>query len=388
MLLRLCVLVAIVPSAWAAFVQQATLVGSDAVWVPNHCSCVGNGVLQGVGVAISANGATAVIGGSGDSVGGAVWVFIRNNAGWVQQGPKLPGVDAVGSAAFGSAVAVSADGNTALAGGPFDSSIGAIWVFTRVGSVWTQQGNKLVGSGVKESFGWAVALSADGNTAVAAGATATGGALWVFTRNHGLWTQQGDPLTGAGIGYGLATSVAISGDGNTIIAGGAGALVFTRNNGGWSQQGGRLNGNDSVGQGYAGWSVALSSDGNTAMVGAPDDDGFLGASWIFTRTSGVWTQQGSKLTAPHVLGDPKPGLSASLSADGNTALSSVYVFTRDRMGVWSLSGFLPMGWASMVLSADAHTVVVGDPGFNFGAGESFVLATHQAIPPVRRPGRR
>jgi len=65
-----------------------------------------------------------------------------------QQGPKLVGTGA-GSAGpeQGSSVAVSADGNTAIVGGPFDNSgAGAAWVFTRAGGAWTQQ-MKLVGTG-------------------------------------------------------------------------------------------------------------------------------------------------------------------------------------------------------------------------------------------------
>src|SRR6516225_5127103 len=67
---------------------------------------------------------------------------------FAQQGPKLVGIGAVGNASQGSSVSLSADGNTAIVGGPGDNSnIGAAWVFTRSGGVWTQQGDKLVGTG-------------------------------------------------------------------------------------------------------------------------------------------------------------------------------------------------------------------------------------------------
>jgi len=66
-----------------------------------------------------------------------------------QQGHKLVGSGvAVGPSEQGNSVAVSADGNTAIVGGPYDgvgnSSVGAAWVFTRSNGVWTQQGSKLV----------------------------------------------------------------------------------------------------------------------------------------------------------------------------------------------------------------------------------------------------
>src|SRR5262245_36998681 len=122
-----------------------------------------------------------------------------------QQGPKLVGTGAVESANQGMSVALSADGNTAIVGGPGANnadrdrspsvgSAGAAWVFTRSGSFWTQQGNKLVGTtsefgGGLWSQGAAVGLSADGNTAIVGGPSdnRTTGAAWVFTRSGGVW---------------------------------------------------------------------------------------------------------------------------------------------------------------------------------------------------------
>jgi hypothetical protein len=55
---------------------------------------------------------------------------------------------AVGIARQGHSVALSADGKHAIVGGPYDNSyIGAAWVYSRVGTVWSQRGNKLVGTG-------------------------------------------------------------------------------------------------------------------------------------------------------------------------------------------------------------------------------------------------
>jgi hypothetical protein len=111
----------------------------------------------------------------------------------------------------GYSVALSADGNTALAGGFQDNTgVGAVWVFTRdsIGN-WHQQGNKLVGTGAVGVAlqGWSVALSGDGDTALLGGpqddpgaisaVTGQGGAVWVFTRDSsGNWHQQGNKLVG------------------------------------------------------------------------------------------------------------------------------------------------------------------------------------------------
>jgi hypothetical protein len=63
---------------------------------------------------------------------GATWVFTRNNGVWTQQGSKLVGTGAVGKAHQGISVALSADGNTAISGGESDNSgVGAAWVFVQ-----------------------------------------------------------------------------------------------------------------------------------------------------------------------------------------------------------------------------------------------------------------
>jgi hypothetical protein len=152
---------------------------------------------------LSADGNTAIVGGAADSSGiGAAWVFIRNGGVWTQQGPKLVGTGAVGAAQQGNSVALSADGNTAVIGGNIDNAnAGAAWVFTRSGGVWTQQGAKLVGTGAAGAAGqgFSVALSADGNTMLSGGIADGGlGATWVFTRSGGVWTQQGSKLVGTG----------------------------------------------------------------------------------------------------------------------------------------------------------------------------------------------
>ena len=248
----------------------------------------------------------------------------------IQQGPKLVGSGAVGSAEQGYAVALSADGNTAIVGGPFDNSqAGAAWAFTRSGGVWTQQGAKLVGTGAavgNANQGNSVALSADGNTAIVGGPN--DGAAWVFTRSNGVWTQQGAKLVGTGaVGGALqGISVALSADGNTAIVGGAGdnsnigaVWVFTRSGGVWTQQGSKLVGTGAVGNARQGISVALSADGNTAIVGGNGDNSNTGAAWVFTPSGGVWSQQGNKLVGTGAtLG--AQGKSVAVSADGNTAI--------------------------------------------------------------------
>jgi hypothetical protein len=265
---------------------------------------VGTGAVgpaqQGRSVALSADGDTAVVGGEeDDSLVGAAWVYTRTAGVWTQQGQKLVGAGAVGPARQGISVALSADGNTAVVGGMGDSgNVGGAWVYTRTAGVWTQQGPKLVGTGaVGPAFqGISVALSADGNTAVVGGEGDSHflGAAWVYTRTAGVWTQQGPKLVGADavIFTNGGTAVALSADGNTAVVGGmgdgtlvlvGGAWVYTRTAGVWTQQGPKLVGTGAVGPAAQGLSVALSADGNTAVVGGPLDDGEVGAAWVYTR---------------------------------------------------------------------------------------------------------
>jgi hypothetical protein len=55
--------------------------------------------------------------------------------------------------------------------------------------------------------------------------------------------------------------------------------------------------------------VGLSSDGNTLAVGGDRDNSNIGATWIFTRSGGIWTQQGSKLVGTGYSGTPYQGMS-------------------------------------------------------------------------------
>jgi hypothetical protein len=338
----------------------------------------------------------------------------------IQQGSKLTGGGVTGPySQFGYSVALSADGNTALIGGPYDSSqVGAAWVFTRSGSTWTPP--NLTGTGANEIgngwFGFSVALSADGNTALIGGPNdnSYAGAAWVFTRSGSTWTPQGPKLTGTGTGATanaqFGSSVALSADGNTALIGGAGdntnagaALVFTRAGATWTPQTTtKLTGANEIGNGYFGGSVALSGDGNTALIGGSNDNG-VGAAWVFTRAVSTWTLQGAKLagTASGASANADFGFSVALSADGNTALIGAYndnggvgtaglgtawVFTRSgstwppqgtKLNANDESGHGYFG-NSVALSADGNTALIGGYADNSMAGAAWAFVAPAA----------
>ena len=131
----------------------------------------------------------------------------------------------------------------------------------------------------------------------------------------------------------FAGRVAISADGNTALIGGyydnsgtGAAWVFTRSGSTWTQDGPKLTAGDETGWGNFGDSVSLSADGTIALIGGRSDGGpgndnpGSGAAWVFTRSGSTWTQDGSKLTASGVSTPSGFGTSVSISGDGSTAL--------------------------------------------------------------------
>ncbi len=386
-------------TSYPSIQQGSKLVGTGAV----------GKAWQGSSVSISADGNTAIVGGGNDNSGtGTIWVYTRSGGVWTQQGNKLVGSGAIGLARQGF-VAISADGNTAIVGGTGDNNgIGAAWIFTRSGGIWTQQGNKLVGTGAVGptyvSQGSSVSISADGNTAIVGGSGDNNhtGATWVFTRSNGVWSQQGNKLVGTGYSelVSQGNTVAISADGNTVIVAGATdsngagpAWIFTRTDSIWTQQGNYLVGTGSTGSANQQISVSISADGNTAIVGGTTVNSGQGAAWIFTRSGGVWSQQGNWLVGQGVVSQVSLGSSVSISADGNTAIvggvgdnnntGAVWVFTR-LAGVWTQEGNKLVGTGaigqafqgmSVSLSADGNTVIVGGDGDNSLTGASYIFAS-------------
>jgi IPT/TIG domain/FG-GAP repeat len=343
---------------------------------------------------------------------------------------KLTASDESGGGLFGYSVALSADGNTALIGGPRDSThFGAVWAFVRSPSgEWAQQGPKLTGSeqggeGGGEhcgdvpgeesdscSFGRAVALSADGNTALVgsphdsrfepeAGKWVQNvGAAWVFTRSDGKWTQQGPKITGgeeAGEGR-FGRSVALSADGNTALMGGSSdiaghgaAWVFARSSDGtWTQSSHKLTASEEVGEARFGGSVALSGDGRTALIGGPGDRAYDGAVWVFKAEGSRWMQR-AKLTGGASGGAGHFGYRVALSADGGTALVGARAEAGGHGAAWVFSqaesGWLEQGelqgageegeefGSSVTLSANGNVALVGAPHANGSKGSTWLF---------------
>jgi hypothetical protein len=367
----------------------------------------------GYSVAMSGDGRTILVGGPGDDGRrGAVWVFVRTHTGWVEQGPKLVGGRFTKRGdLFGASVALSRSGNVALVGAPgYNGFAGTVWVFRRVHGVWGS-GVELVplGETGAAAFGWAVSLSGDGQTALVGGPDDDmpkgyqgymgKGAAWVFSARQSMWIQEGSKLTGSSetpLGD-FGASVAIDGNGRAALvgafwaSGGFGfAWLFAPSHGTW-QQLGRARPNDGNGLAQFGGGLALSGDGSRALITGPGDHGNRGALWTFSRDAPTWKQDGAKLVAPAGAAHPHFGISVAVSADGQRALvttlpsrthhGAAFLYTRTKSRKWELEGqAVPTGrladdtlfGANSAMSASGQSFVLGGPAVGGKRGAVWV----------------
>jgi hypothetical protein len=358
----------------------------------------------GTSLALSADGQTALVGAPGDNgLVGAVWAFTRQGTEWSQQGAKLTVPEEEGEGklcasepgecGLGAAVALSADGNTALVGAPRQhGEAGAVWVFTRSGATWTLSQQLTAGPEEKGKgrFGRGLALSADGDVALVGAPKDNGnnGAVWAFTRTGSAFAHEGPKMTGlqqTGEGY-FGRSVALSADGNTALIGSpvdnghiGAAWAFVNTGVKWNQAGGKITGAGEAGEGRFGFSVAISADGKTGLVGGRTDEGGAGAAWALTRGETGWTGQGAKLVPSDASGASGFGNSVALSADGNAALiggprdaatlGAAWVFIREGE-TWSQQG---------------EKLVPGEAGASASFGASVALSANDASALIAAP---
>ncbi len=285
------------------------------------------------GSSVSLSGDTALVAADcDDNAKGAVYVFTSTNGVWSQQ-QKLTADNPAAGDYFGHSGAVS--GDTAVIGAVReDVSTGAVYIFTRTNGVWSQQ-QKLTGddSDTGDYFGCSAAVSGD-TAAVGAGfENNKNGAVYIFTRTgDGVWTKQAKLTDDEGAdGKQFGWSVSLSGD--TLAVGAVrdddngiksgSAYIFTRMNGMWSQQQKLLAGDGNSGDAF-GQSVSLSED--SVLIGAHYNDDKVetsgaGSAYVFTRMNGVWSQQ-QKLTASDGATYDRFGWSVSIS--GDTALIGAF----------------------------------------------------------------
>jgi FG-GAP repeat/IPTL-CTERM motif len=282
------------------FVQQVRLTASDAAAGDNF----------GVRVDLSSNGAVALVSAPGDDCGagvdcGAGYVFVRSQSGWSQQA-KLTASDAEIQANFGHDVALSGNGSTALlkatsshCGGP--ARCGAVYVFRRTGGSWTQEA-RLTFATYSQIGVRTMALSEDGEKALVGdpfdcsetGGNSICGSVHVLARSGGSWIEEARLSIEEAYLFGF--SVDLSKDGTTALVGlnshheepsgtSVAAYVLVKSGGEWSLQQRLTTSSEIYGETY--FEVTLSGDGQTALVSAPYF-GFACSPDAQAEVTGLW----------------------------------------------------------------------------------------------------
>ena len=301
-------------------------------------------------IAMSRDGSTIVAGsrltnpgGIGDA--GAAYIYKLVGGSYVYQ-QEISASDKAVSDHFGRSVAISSDGTTIIVGSNQDddgaSTQGSAYIFDWNGSTWSQT-QKFVQSDTlaNSEFGWSVAMSDDGTVAAIGaayhdnpGGTAVinGGAVYIFTKSGGTWSQTqkmyaSDYITQAN--QALGYNISMAGDGSMVVAGAlyndttvqdsGAAYVFVKSGGVWPVTETQiLKTSDAATSDTGGWSVSTSQNGDRIIYGAPYDDdnqGNSGSIYIFDRSNGTWTQ--TKKYANHASsGATYFGKATAVSSDG------------------------------------------------------------------------
>ncbi len=334
----------------------------------------------GTSVAISGNGSTLAVGvpfedGAGGINStpddehldaGAVYVFIATGSGWQQQAY----IKATGGASgdwFGHAVALSQDGNTLAVGAPHRdpggaATAGAVFVFVRSGSAWTQQAMvKASNFDAADELGSSVALSNDGNRLVVGAPLEDGsntgvnqtvnelstdaGAAYIFQRSATTWSPTPAYLKASNTAtmHRFGTTVAMSGDGATVAVGtisessdqtgvdpvsggggtvlGSGAVYLYNYTSSWAFTS-RIKADPSGLNWNFGAALALSQTGTVLAVGMPGDStggGTRTGSVIVYKHLSAWVQA-ARLAASNAALNDLFGTSVALSRDGTKIL--------------------------------------------------------------------
>ena len=306
----------------------------------------------GHSVVASADGLTVVVGAYlGDGIirnSGSAYVFTKQANGNYFQAQKLLTSDGVVQDYFGCSVAISADGLVvvvgAFSGGDEGSGTGVTYVFTKQANGSYLQTQKLLASdGIfGDAFGNSVAISGDGSTIVVSANCdddkgPDSGSAYIFTKQPNGSYLETQKLLGSDGASGdfFGGSVAVSGDGSTLVVGAYGdddkgpdsgsAYIFTKQTDGNYLQTQKLSTSDGAVQDYFGCSVAISADGTTVAVGAFTGGGEgTGTVYVFTKQADGSYLETQKLVATDGAAYDSFGISVAVSENGSTVVIGAY----------------------------------------------------------------
>lgn len=346
---------------------------------------------SGQAVDISSDGATVIVGAPrAGSFGGQVSVFQFDGSGWAQLGSDIDGNP---GEVLGEGVAISADGTRIVVGG---SSIGQ--VFDWDGSSWNQSGSFSTGPITDVDI-------SDSGDRVVFSSWGPGSTPVVQVSTYELvgssWNLLGAVLDGGHSGSDNGTSVALSGDGSTVIVGAPDfiaapglARIFRWDGAAWQQLGSDLQSSE---VGY-GWAVDIANDGNTVVVGSSGQT--FGSSApsvaeVHRWNGSAWVQLGADFQSVSLGIDPFGGLDifdtngrgVGLSGDGNSVVIGAPAFGSSFPGMvrafdwdgtaWAQSGLDLIGEAngdsfgdSVAMSSDGSRIVAGAPRNDGGGSDA------------------
>jgi hypothetical protein len=234
------------------------------------------------GISAAMTALTLVVGATGASSNrGAAYVFENSGGTWSQTG-KLTASDASASANFAQSVAIS--GTTVAAGAMQAGGSGAVYLFDRSGGLWTQT-QKLVPSDPVNGAQFGAFVGIDGTRLLtsAIGADGTNGAVYAFALSGGTWSQTqrltvADAAFGS-LGYGLSMAGTNAVFGASSFSGYRGkAYVFKFGGASWSQSY-QLVASDVAPDMQYGYPSVISAD--STVIGAPGAGSASGAVYVY-----------------------------------------------------------------------------------------------------------
>lgn len=296
----------------------------------------------GYSVALSGDGLRAVIGAPFANGEGKVYLFLWDGTNYIQETILTAADGAVGDD-FGSAVSIDYYSTRVVVGAPNAdfaaiTSIGAVYVFSRSGSAWSQEA-KLQDTGNVAStlLGCSVSIVDNGDRLIAGASgytdTIKTGAVYVYARTGTIWYQEerlvpSDAAADDSFGH----SAEISGDSTRMIGGSYGgddlasntgkAYIFKRAGTTWTEEA-KLTASDRAADDSFGYSVSINKTGNNVLIGAyaadPSALSSAGKVYTFSRSGSTWTQR-NILTASDKAAGFVFGRSVSLNSSGDVGI--------------------------------------------------------------------
>ncbi len=319
---------------------------------------------SGISVALSSNGTTVAIGAYTYNLSnGTTRIYDLISGVWTQRGLSI---DGVGNS--GISVTISSDGNTVAIGARIIGA-GHVKIFDWSGSAWVQRGSDIYGESADDRSGTSVSMSSDGNT-VAIGAPyndgngSNAGQVRVYDWSGSNWVQRGIDIDGEASNNNSGFSISMSNDGNTLVIGAWGnggngpysghVRIYDWTGSAWMQRGVDIDGEATID--LFGYSVDISADGNTVAIGAPYNDGNgsnSGHVRIYDWSGSAWVQRGSDIDG-EAAGDYS-GISVAMSYDGNTVAIGAY-FNNSQIGHVRVYDWSGINWIQRGIDIDGVAV--------------------------------